>query len=634
MANVVLIIVILIVAALLTALIGLAFLILEDYLSKTKGKPVVPEGSCLQVLAGVIFIFVLIAFTLYQLPQPRRIVYDTFSTPTYTLTPTLTPTIPLTVILEAALTKTSTFTPESTHTAAANVPPTPTPSVPPSITPTPQPTPTLTPTPSPSASTLFEDDFDNNLNAWELNTDTDVVQTIDDKLFINLDTEQDEILAWTTLDRSFSDFILEVDALYESEVDRHEYGVLVRKQDDKNFYQFALVNDNFNAWKYEEGEWQQLRENTPALSINSTGQINHLKLTVVGDRFQFFVNDKLLADLVDDSLAQGDIGLLAAIYEPGQAQVSFDNLILSPGDNEAFSDETPEPQPTPSPSNEDYKLVYTKWDGIYHNIYVADTNGTSEQFILSRGAGPSWTPDGTSIFFYGEPGIERQIRDGIEHIIERVGDGIVIMGASPLPANVEQLKLFQPSKWNLGSARWANVSPDGKMVAFDARPGGDFRIYFFDIAGTEQLPFEIVGEQADWSPDGQKLVYRSGRNNQIGIWTSNRDDSGHTLITNTGTDSFPAWSPDGGTIAFAREVDGNWDIYTVNIDGTNVQRLTDDPRHDILPVYTPGGDIVFRSARTGSWGIWKMRGDGANQEEIIPKADIGPDWAYSKMDVN
>jgi hypothetical protein len=28
-----------------------------------------------------------------------------------------------------------------------------------------------------------------------------------------------------------------------------------------------------------------------------------------------------------------------------------------------------------------------------------------------------------------------------------------------------------------------------------------------------------------------------------------------------------------------------------------------------------------------------MSGTGANQQEIIPDAGVGPDWAYSKMDV-
>jgi hypothetical protein len=298
----------------------------------------------------------------------------------------------------------------------------------------------------------------------------------------------------------------------------------------------------------------------------------------------------------------------------------------------AFIVDSPQEE-TAAQNSGPYPLAYTRCDGDRHNIYVADTNGHNEQLIVTRGAGPSWSPSGGTIFFFGESGVDRQNRGGIEYVFDGVSDGLVAMRASPLPTSIDQLNLFQYTDWKQGTARWASVSPDGSMVAFDARPGGDYRIYFLGTAENQQYRFEILGEQADWSPDSQKIAYRSGRDGRTGIWISNRDDTSHTLITNDGSDSFPAWSPDGSTIAFSRAVDGNVDIHIVNIDGSNLRRLTNTPGHDTLPTYAPNGDIIFRSARTGSWGIWKMSGDGSDQTEIIPNACVGNDWAYSKMDV-
>jgi Tol biopolymer transport system component len=71
----------------------------------------------------------------------------------------------------------------------------------------------------------------------------------------------------------------------------------------------------------------------------------------------------------------------------------------------------------------------------------------------------------------------------------------------------------------------------------------------------------------------------------------------------------------------------------MNTDGSNLRQLTTAAGHDTLPAYTPGGQIIFRSDRTGSWGIWWMNGDGSGQTEIIANAGVGPDWAFSKMDV-
>ena len=197
----------------------------------------------------------------------------------------------------------------------------------------------------------------------------------------------------------------------------------------------------------------------------------------------------------------------------------------------------------------------------------------------------------------------------------------------------KDVRIFQNLDWKDGSARWANVASDGRTIAFDGKPGGDYRIYFRDTIDPSLPRFELIGENGDWSPNGQQMVYRSGRDNKTGIWISNRNDSGHQLITNEGTDNFPAWSPNGRQIAFSRDVNGNMDIYTMNVDGSNIQRITDAPNQDTLPVYTPSGDIIFRSARTGNWSIWKMSSDGSNQQEIVTNADPGPDWAFGRMDV-
>lgn len=274
-----------------------------------------------------------------------------------------------------------------------------------------------------------------------------------------------------------------------------------------------------------------------------------------------------------------------------------------------------------------YLLVYPKWNDEKHNLYMNDTNGSQEQFILGRAAGPSWSLDSRYIFVYGEEGIDQLYPQS------GVSNGIMRLTATGLPANPGQIQLYQGHGWNDGTARWANVAPDGTMIAYDGDRGGGRRIYFLGTAANQQFRYEIIGEQADWSPDSQKIVYRSGRNNQTGLWISNRTDSGHIRITVDGSDSFSAWSPDGQTIAFSREVGGNVDIYIVNVDGSDVQRLTNTPGHDTLPAYLPNGDLVFRSARGGSWSIWKMKGDGSDHVEIVPNAPVGPDWSFSRIGV-
>ncbi len=294
---------------------------------------------------------------------------------------------------------------------------------------------------------------------------------------------------------------------------------------------------------------------------------------------------------------------------------------------------TAAPTPTTAPSGGVYKLAFARWDGGKHDLYIANTNGSGEKFLLERAAGPSWSPNGTTLAFYGEEGVDRQIRDGVEYVVSGITDGILWMTVANFPGDITQVEIGQFTRE--GSGRFADWSSNGDMIAFDATHGSpDRRIYFLGTDDNQQFNIEILGEQPSWSPDNRKIVYRSGRDNKQGIWISNRDDSGAHPITNNGSDSFPAWSPDGRKIAFHRDSGGNVDIYVMNTDGSGVTRLTSAAGPDTLPAWTPDGRIVFRSARSGSWGIYIMNADGSGQRQIIANADPGPDWTFGKMDVH
>jgi hypothetical protein len=317
-------------------------------------------------------------------------------------------------------------------------------------------------------------------------------------------------------------------------------------------------------------------------------------------------------------------------------------------------------KPRPSQS---FMLAYTKWDGYFHNLYIANSDSNQEQLVLTHAAGPSFSSDKKKLFFIGEQGVDQQTRENwVACSFGTISEGVVGMDLmSPVsdicqvqdgawtcerkqidvglgPSDVcaaNNIAIYQNLDWKVGSARWTKTAPDDDSVAFDSDLSGGYRMYFRAIDPTsQQFHFEIPGEQGSWAPDGERLVYRSGRNNQSGLWISNKDDSNPIRITDNGTDSFPTWSPDGGKIAFHREFEGDVEIFTVNPDGSGLQRLTNTRGPDTLPVYTPDGRIVFRSGRNDSWSIWIMGGDGSNQTLLVPNAPVSHiDWASDRMDV-
>lgn len=289
------------------------------------------------------------------------------------------------------------------------------------------------------------------------------------------------------------------------------------------------------------------------------------------------------------------------------------------------------------PVTRTYQIAFARWDGGKYNLYIADTEGSGERFLLERAAGPSWSPDGKYLSFYGQEGVDQQVRkDGTPYLLSDLTNGILWLSVADWPDDVGQVVTDEHVGQFVreGTARWTAWAPNGEMIAFDATRGGsDRRIYFLGTADNQQFNIEIPGEQADWSPDSNQIAYRSGRDGKQGIWISNRDDSGAHNITNEGSDSFPRWSPDGRKITFHRDSGGNVDIYVMNVDGSNVRRLTDAPGTDTLPTWTPDSRLVFRSARTGSWGIYIMNADGSDQKQIITNTDPGPDWTFAHMDV-
>ncbi|GEM_PF-984665 len=375
---------------------------------------------------------------------------------------------------------------------------------------------------------------------------------------------------------------------------------------------------------------RQMTKGTGVWDKGSDGMF-HLTLTASGSplgsgrwRLEIYADGNLLQ--------QGECVIEAPIQTPAPTPPSTATQLLTPILLPTpAATATVVPTPT-TPTVQLYTIVFSRWDGGKHDLYLARTDGSKETFLLQRASGPSWSPDGRYLIFAGQEGVDRQEREGITYHFEGISNGIISMDVSSWSPDLTKVVLRQHVRE--ATARWAAWSPRGDMVAYDARRGGpDWRIYFLGTADNQQYQVEIPGEQADWSPDGNSLVYRSGRENRQGIWISNRDDSSRMQITAEGSDAFPRWSPDGRKIAFHRDSGQNVDIYMMNADGSNVRRLTDAPGPDTLPVWTPDGRIIFRSARSGSWGIYIMNADSSGQRLIIANADPGPDWAFGRMDV-
>jgi Tol biopolymer transport system component len=133
---------------------------------------------------------------------------------------------------------------------------------------------------------------------------------------------------------------------------------------------------------------------------------------------------------------------------------------------------------------------------------------------------------------------------------------------------------------------------------------------------------------AAFSPDAERLVYRSARNGRFDLYWRTLDGTDVRALTNDeARENFPVFSPDGRSIAFSSNRDGvrdargnlTFDNYILSLapDGTPgaLQRISDHPGQDSHPWFSPDGAwIVYTSERGGI----------SDEEPMVQEVVFGP----------
>ena len=190
----------------------------------------------------------------------------------------------------------------------------------------------------------------------------------------------------------------------------------------------------------------------------------------------------------------------------------------------------------------------------------------------------SFLPDGKHVVFTRAWGT---VKDGfIEH------SALVVMNLNGLQERtVVQSTPFQ------GDYNFAAYSPDGTQLVYERHNSGFSSpaflsaMFVVDVAtGTQHqiTPWSLdAGDNPDWSPNGQWIVFRTHVNSDEGcqIDVIHPDGSGMTQLThftnpNANVRS-AVFSPDGTQIALGTDngLGTNPDVYVMNTDGSNLHAI-------------------------------------------------------------
>jgi hypothetical protein len=189
--------------------------------------------------------------------------------------------------------------------------------------------------------------------------------------------------------------------------------------------------------------------------------------------------------------------------------------------------------------------------------------------------------------------------------------------------------------------RQLRFSPNGRNLSMTI----GFDIYIIDILNGSLRQMTRTGraEAADWSPDGQQIVYAR-------LFPSPDEPSFLILNVESGNErglfynkapvhgGSPRWSPLGDAIAFAANRTGAPDVLTIHPNGTGFRRLTDSYSEGAWvsdPQWFYGGTHIlytWRLARDPTEETRIIRSDGTDQDvwptRVYHFDSISPDSRY------
>jgi Tol biopolymer transport system component/serine/threonine protein kinase len=255
-------------------------------------------------------------------------------------------------------------------------------------------------------------------------------------------------------------------------------------------------------------------------------------------------------------------------------------------------------------------VAFVRWGTLYSSdIYLTPSEGGEPRRIttdigITRGF--DWAADGKSLVFSAS-------RAGRAHWISLWR--ISVDGGEPEPLGVGD------------QGTWPSISREGGRLCYVK---DDDRIDIWRVGGpastedarraTKFISSTRYENFAQYSPDGQQILFGSYRSGADEIWICDSDGSNPRQLTRRGKPGGAmagAWSPDGEQVAFSGVEDGTWEVFVVQTAGGIPRRLTSGPSNDGYASWSRDGRFIyFGSDRTGRLEVFRIPAAGGEPQQI------------------
>ena len=193
--------------------------------------------------------------------------------------------------------------------------------------------PAATRTPKPAAATgtgptLYSDNFDNEQSSdFTAETNESSVYKFVDGAYL-ITVNKPKLLSWATMKGDYGDASITVDAIIDGPT-ASAAGLIFHYQDDKNFYIYSIDGEGrYELDVYKNDKPITLIDWTESSAIKPIGELNTLRVETNGDTIRLYVNDELLDEVSDSTIANGKAALVVNTFDDPNVTVKFDNLVI------------------------------------------------------------------------------------------------------------------------------------------------------------------------------------------------------------------------------------------------------------------------------------------------------------------
>jgi hypothetical protein len=173
---------------------------------------------------------------------------------------------------------------------------------------------------------LHSYDFDDESGPWEEIEDDFSVDSYVDGAY-HLLVKQEGWIIYRNLLTEVTDFLLGVDATPAAGPTDNMHGLIFRYVDGDNYYFFGISSEGqYTLHKKTDGEWEIILPWSDSDAIVS--ETNRVGVISFGSEIVLLVNDEIVAEIEDENVAAGDVGVVVAAPGEVGVEIAFDNLTL------------------------------------------------------------------------------------------------------------------------------------------------------------------------------------------------------------------------------------------------------------------------------------------------------------------